>query len=122
MGAVRLNRRPGPTRRGDFNARRDARENERFKRERRRWARDLAKDVAILVENTKRAGSIALESILGPRDTDDLSTGHGHLGFHAKYSRRSTLAAVRSLSAANRSRGKQPRREIDNPRVYRTPG
>lgn len=53
------------------------REKQRFERERRtsgRWAHDLAKDVAILVENTKRARSIALESILGPRDTDDLST------------------------------------------------
>lgn len=35
------------------------------------WTRDLVKDVAILVENVKRARSIALESILGQRDTED---------------------------------------------------
>lgn len=38
-----------------------------------RWTRDLVKDVAILVENVKRARSIALESILGSRDIEDQS-------------------------------------------------
>ena len=47
----------------------------------RRWTRDLVKDVAILVENAKRARSIALESILGPRGTEDLSAGTDTLAF-----------------------------------------
>lgn len=64
----------------------ETRENQaRFKRVRvnsgRRWTRDLVKDVAILVENAKRARSIALESILGSRDTEDLSAGTGTLAF-----------------------------------------
>lgn len=46
-----------------------------------RWTRDLAKDVIILVENVKRAGSIVRESILGPHDTDDLSNRNGTLAF-----------------------------------------
>lgn len=38
-----------------------------------RWTRDLVKDVAIVVENVKRARSIVLESILGSRDIEDQS-------------------------------------------------
>jgi len=48
---------------------------------RRHWTRDLAKAAAILLENAKRARSIALESILGPRDTEDLSTRTNTLAF-----------------------------------------